>query len=1157
MNAGASSSVPFVHRVAPFVLAGGEARTAVPTGPVVGHAAGHTYGRPEVSPHIPGWNAGLSVVESERGAVVADCLDFIDSLVAHGGEQEIAAAATAFMKQGLISESNDPILTELLSFLDTSEAWGEYLGVVDSMIEEGLITSADDIFISKLLGRAKELGATSHTQAVALLLDRQLITSATDPILAEALRFLTDAGHLQYFQGLRNNILKELITRMIGQGLITTQADLVLQQALAHLRENNDRSVSSQILLQLVEQEIIDPNNQLFTVHWQQLQADFQEGKSMSKLSPYVQMIKGLVELGVIQNWQDPRLIRAFQALGDKGMAGGREIVALVTAAVRHGLLTDRQDPLFVAALDICRNAKNEVANNLKSTQAHVDLINSLIAANIITGSNDVLLVEALESMRARPGVLAPRGDAEAEIITVYGLSQGETYKAEQRRQQMRASIFSALRAKGHTGRDLAQLIGSFKGRDMYVPILIALLESGYFTTQSDPLLSECLLGLEEKLDSLELSMLLSAMIEADLITDRKNPLLLRLLRQKGMQDKALLALQLSLMKKGLLLGDADLLKEQVAFLSQQKALATEEQLPINYLLKLAQLATWLGLKPDLEVALRKQGRELMVLLEATNQSAKHESSKIDLTKLRTLYEGLANMQVISSKQTNGYIKGYCQRGHLPFLEQDITVAARLSVEETLAIREIMERVPAVERKPVLMRQLIYFAQAFRSVEIPQERFARAALEPHGQAALLYLATNLVGEVAKRFRINVNLGNRELVARILDNWNFNYFGEMVAAADNWNEEDQALFRLVLRTSLEGRFAALMYPEEYPDEKFANYSEQELVLIARIRAHNANFRAEAAKLGVDVDLWIHPDRLDLGYTAGREKPQEERKRLLRDFTTSFIAFEEKIDELTRLQREEEVSEFEQAQIDAILGQKMQIGATFRRLVDQVKAGKPLPQKTDGILAQSGDLVKLAGVLLKIKNLLPIYNIPDAHIALSRAAENILRYSLPDHDRDKTKHGKVPRRLNFWDREKVGRNAVIANQVDSCTSLGENDNAIFEFMLDLGTIYLKLEDRGTGQEKGYVRLWLGKNDQDKAFIVIDSADGEANKGAEAETKELLAVVKKFADRVGVGADNVVGRMDFVHTDVSAKVGNSLTGRYFHHTPLQIPQSSSRSN
>ncbi len=73
-----------------------------------------------------------------------------------------------------------------------------------------------------------------------------------------------------------------------------------------------------------------------------------------------------------------------------------------------------------------------------------------------------------------------------------------------------------------------------------------------------------------------------------------------------------------------------------------------------------------------------------------------------------------------------------------------------------------------------------------------------------------------------------------------------------------------------------------------------------------------------------------------------------------------------------------------------------------------------------------------------------NFPEELVDLIRSVEKIIKY---DYEVCKTQ--AIPFRMRFWKRA-VGRDCVIANEVNSCISLDSDSRTIFEYLLDLGTV-----------------------------------------------------------------------------------------------------------
>ena len=129
-----------------------------------------------------------------------------------------------------------------------------------------------------------------------------------------------------------------------------------------------------------------------------------------------------------------------------------------------------------------------------------------------------------------------------------------------------------------------------------------------------------------------------------------------------------------------------------------------------------------------------------------------------------------------------------------------------------------------------------------------------------------------------------------------------------------------------------------------------------------------------------------------------------------------------------------------------------------------------------------------------------------------------------------------RIKFFQR-KVGRDMFLGNCAGSCTSLGSNASAAFQFILDQGTMYAVIENQ-KGEVKGYARFFLGIGSDDKPLFFIDSIDGKA---AWDHVAKMKGQINALAESIGLGKGRVYDRQTNV---VNKKLGGVLLEGYFHH-------------
>ena len=564
-------------------------------------------------------------------------------------------------------------------------------------------------------------------------------------------------------------------------------------------------------------------------------------------------------------------------------------------------------------------------------------------------------------------------------------------------------------------------------------------------------------------------------------------------------------------------------------FINKQAQQAKEKNYPIGYYMNLEKLQRQEVISQAERLGIQEKAEDLFFKIDETNEDADREDKKVELNALYGFYaQGLASLQAVSPVLAKEIVCNHCQRGYLPLLTQDLGNSAELTAYFVKELKEFYEKRVKAKRKPTpaLMMQLISFANVYKNLGLEQKEFSRIMhVSAKDEDVIFPLGRNIIEELAKKFKININLSQDDDVFNTLTRWNLKYLGAIVRASEQWESEDVLMFKLVIKTALEGKFHAVLFPEEYSEVLFSEYSEEEKELIGRIRKYNARFLRIARQLGVNVGLFTRPERFPAKMTIETQSILRNWQVVLSDFRQNYNNFMSWI----------ESSEYAQDTALKNRLKKVKNGLGGFRNVVEDKAVEVGVFNGAQVLKKS-----LQKFLLDFKRInFPEENPSEELVDLIRSIEEIIKY---DYEVYKTQ--KIPLRMRFWKRE-VGRDSVIANEVNSCTSLDSDSRAIFEYLLDLGTVYLIIEDPATGKEQGYVRFFLTITKEGKPGIFIDSADGVANKEMGHPIDEAFEYIKEFARDCNIDPGNVEV------SDVKSieKAGGALTEKYNTHSSFEI--------
>ena len=564
-------------------------------------------------------------------------------------------------------------------------------------------------------------------------------------------------------------------------------------------------------------------------------------------------------------------------------------------------------------------------------------------------------------------------------------------------------------------------------------------------------------------------------------------------------------------------------------FINKQSQQAKEKNYPIAYCMNLERLQRQGAISQAECLGIQEKAGDLFFKIDETNEAADREDKKVEFNALYGFYaHGLASLQAVSPVLAKEIVYNHCQRGYLPLLTQDLGNTAELTPYFVKELKEFYEERVRAKRKPTpaLMMQLISFANVYKNFGLEQKEFSRVMnVSAKDEDIIFSLGRNLIEELAGKFQINIDLCRDADVLKILAQWNLKYLGAMVRASEQWESEDVLMFRMVIKTALEGKFHAVLFPEEYSEVLFSEYSEEEKELIEKIRKYNARFLRIAGQLGVNVRLFAHPERFPAKMTIEKQSLLRNWQVVLSDFRQNYNSFMSWI----------ESSEYAQdtAVQSRLTKVKNSLGG-FRNVVED-KAVEVGVFKGKQVLKKS-----LQKFLLDFRRINFSEEKPsEEFVDLIRSVEEIIKY---DYEVYKTQ--EIPFKMRFWKRE-VGRDSVIANEVNSCTSLDSDSRAIFEYLLDMGTVYLIMEDLETGKEQGYVRFFLTITKEGKPGIFIDSADGVANKELWNPIDEAFEYIKEFARACNIDPANVEV------SDVKSieKAGGALTEKYNTHSSFEI--------
>ncbi len=184
----------------------------------------------------------------------------------------------------------------------------------------------------------------------------------------------------------------------------------------------------------------------------------------------------------------------------------------------------------------------------------------------------------------------------------------------------------------------------------------------------------------------------------------------------------------------------------------------------------------------------------------------------------------------------------------------------------------------------------------------------------------------------------------------------------------------------------------------------------------------------------------------------------------------------------------------------------------------------------MMSNRGVLTRLNGMLETMQGEYPVGRLPEAVADLRVILQEIMNF---DYDKPINKESL---RIRFFNRD-IGKDIFLGNCANSCTSLGSNASAAFQFILDQGTMYAVIET-DKGDVKGYARFFLAIGKNGLPLVFIDSIDGTMAWQYILKIKEHIY---NLAETIGLSKEQVFDWEDKV---VLEKLGGALLEGYFHH-------------
>ncbi len=554
--------------------------------------------------------------------------------------------------------------------------------------------------------------------------------------------------------------------------------------------------------------------------------------------------------------------------------------------------------------------------------------------------------------------------------------------------------------------------------------------------------------------------------------------------------------------------------------------------MPLIYMATLNQL----GMQGEEAASMAMQGKTLLESIRTANRQADADHAADISDHSYPVSVGLCKAQWISPIAAKHLVYHYTQRGYLPLLVSGLGVFSGVEPGYLGVLRKFVAgHGKRFVNRPLFIQQLAGFANAYAQSGLTETQYLKNLSSSHKTGEITdALGKTLIAAMGRQmgFRVAIPQSSSQTV---LKDWDLANFGIMVSAKANWGENYRSYFELMFRLALKGKFEALMYPQQYSELGKTDAPAGASQLIEIIRGHNQAVVHEAKGLGVRVEGWMKPSTVMPPIVVGGQETLRGPVDILKDFKSRVNAFENWIDENAPLMARHG---------NAMAKAKQSLGPWASVLT--VESDEDLSR----FRLLSEDSLNRASRLKRLKDLMEIMrleapqgNVPEAIADVEIILDEILRYQS---QRNADASAKKAYRIGFWDRQ-PGKDALLGNQAGSCTALGSNATAIFEYLLDIGTHYVVVTDPVRNIPVGYARIFLARN-SNGAAIRIDSVDGLP---AHNNISAIYDFLRAFASKVGIDPGQIQGRGEETAGDpIESKVGGALTENYHHYSGLTIP-------
>ncbi|MBN1353909.1 MAG: hypothetical protein JW994_04505, partial [Candidatus Omnitrophica bacterium] len=543
---------------------------------------------------------------------------------------------------------------------------------------------------------------------------------------------------------------------------------------------------------------------------------------------------------------------------------------------------------------------------------------------------------------------------------------------------------------------------------------------------------------------------------------------------------------------------------------------------PLFYCAMVEDLREGFGLDEKETDLLYSRGAEISDKISELYKRMRADNVSADISVLKErLLPAVAVLYAINPEVSSQLLDRYVgQRGYLPMIEDVFALFAFMSPEETGILRKFYKEYG----KPYVLSGagfnpaeflivLVGYLRAYNEYGLNVKDFEHNLFLDASSPGKIEqnLGFKIVELLAEKLNINIKRERLSISARkILKEFDMRYFGLLVSARAEWCEEYAGLFKLLLQSYLEGNSEGILNPLAYKNYPLSDYGRENEEAVRRIRRHNLNVLKTIVELGLNLSVWLDPNKaVPTSEITAYKSGKAIKSDAIRFFRVKLDGF--------RLWLEEDPERGNWEQIKKTLGRWAFIDNDNPNL---------------NLFFNLDNLNKLKRFLEKIERE-NFGNVPSPVADLSGAIAGL-------HDAEKREEWMPANKIWFWKRQ-VGIDIFAGNYANSCTALNKDASATLEFIMDQGTQYIYIGDPDKLEGiKGYLRFFLALNKKGEPSIFVDSIDGTE---ARSHKDEMMAHLTRFAERLGIAKENVLEYSG----EISKKVGGVLTTAYRHHSGI----------